>query len=109
MAAGGEVLSGDWNEDINTLFDLPPPPIKETKKTNGLTSHQLLTSDQIIKEKKQQLEERERKLKEKEERKRKQDEKKALKMKTAKVLTSCPPKSCDICLVDHLGSEDAMP
>ena len=109
LAAGGKVLSGDWNEDINTLFDLPPPPIKETKKKKGLTSHRLLTSDQIIKEKKQQLEERERKLKEKEERKRKRDEKKALKMKTAKVLTSCPPKSCNICLVDHLGSEDAMP
>ena len=96
LAAGGEDLSGDWNADMNTLFDLPPPPIKETKKKKGLTSHRLLTSDQIIEEKKQQLEERERKLKEKEERKRKRDEKKALKMKTAKVLSSCPPKSCNM-------------
>lgn len=44
--------SADWNEDINAMF-LPPVIFKseQTQKRKSITSHRLLTSHEIIKQK----------------------------------------------------------
>ena len=67
-------LDLNWNSEIDSIFSIPPAS-KKTKSSTSITSHRLLTSDAVIKMKRERLEEKKRKEREKEERKLKASQK----------------------------------
>ena len=79
LATGVFELACDWNLEVESMFSLPKPQTSSPKKSRAITSHRILTSDEVFLIKKQQEEEKERKEKEKEERKKKREEEKSKK------------------------------
>ncbi|KAJ8300593.1 LOW QUALITY PROTEIN: hypothetical protein KUTeg_022112 [Tegillarca granosa] len=73
------IFDNSWSEGINNVFDLPASSAKQSNtKLNvkkKLTSHRLLTSDEVYTRKKLEIEEKEKIAKEKEERKLKRQQK----------------------------------
>ncbi|KAJ8306327.1 hypothetical protein KUTeg_016872 [Tegillarca granosa] len=72
------IFDNSWSEGINNVFDLPVSSAKQSNtKLNKkkLTSHRLLTSDEVYTRKKLEIEEKEKIAKEKEERKLKRQQK----------------------------------
>lgn len=77
--------SSVWNQELDTLFSVqdvpsdPPADILKIKKTIN-TSHRLLTSEEILKEKREEHLKKEKREKEKEDRKRKRESNKIMKL-----------------------------
>ena len=53
----------DWNSNVSIMFKMPSPRAK--KKTAKITSHRLLTADEMFEQKMKEEEEKQRKLHEK--------------------------------------------
>ena len=79
MEVATQDASVTYQEIIEEVFDLPQPntPAQPNKNRRKLTSHRLLTSNEIIAEKRKRRAEKEKEAIEKEERKQKRMEKKA--------------------------------
>lgn len=90
--------SDTWNIELDSLFKIqslePATSQASEKKTKSkrITTHRILTSPEIIKEKRDEELQRERKEKEKEERKRKREESKRMKEENKKNLKLKPKK-----------------
>lgn len=48
-------LDLNWNSEIDSIFSIPPAS-KKTKSSTSITSHRLLTSDAVIKMKRERRE-----------------------------------------------------
>ena len=68
-------LACDWNSEVESMFSLPNPPTSSPKKSRAITSHQILTSDELFLIKKQQEEKERKKRKRKERRSEKKSKK----------------------------------
>lgn len=78
-----DTLSCNWNSDIDALFGVGTPEVKvsETKSNpKRVTSHRLLTSKEVIQEKREEQLKKELKAKQMDDRKRKQEQKYKLKL-----------------------------
>ena len=69
-----EPVAANWNEEISQIFDIQPQiasPKATPRKSKAISSHQLLTSEELIQEKKAALEKKQRDEAAKQERKEK--------------------------------------
>ena len=68
-----EDLGWSWDSEVTSMFAIPDPTPGKKKNTSSITSHRLLTSNEVIQNKRQKIKVKEEKELEKEERKRKRD------------------------------------
>ena len=78
-----DVSNVSWNSELDKIFALEKPeqPKAQTKKSKQITSHRLLTSDEIYNHKKREKEEKEKQELEKQERKVMREQRKLQKKK----------------------------
>jgi thioester reductase-like protein len=74
-----------WKTEVDNLFSLPEAKVKEPTKTTRVTSHRLLTSDEIISQKREDMLKKRKAEEEKEERKKKKEANKIKKMESKSV------------------------